>query len=161
MVGNQIATVKKYDSIIVIVFIIVTFQTALTSGSVLNVWQEEGAGDYSVRGWKESPTLQWLRDNKISGDVFSNASDFVFIETGQLFLRLPTPSSLNSEEFSITSEMTLVFFARSFRRYMAKREDFYPYCSITPVAQFSDGGIYKCTPGLPPAQNLRHFPKKF
>ncbi len=155
LVGTQIPTAKRWSSLVMIPLALFTLQSAISCSKLVEVWQEEGAGDYSVRGWKESPTLQWLKQNTISGDVFSNASDFVFIETGQLFSRLPTLASLQNNQFTVTSEMTLVFFARSFRRYMARREDFYQVCSIIPVAQFSDGGVYKCSPIPPNAANTQ------
>lgn len=145
VIGTQIPKIKRWELSVMIVLIPWALQSAFSCANLVSIWREDGAGDYSVTSWKESPTLQWIKANTIRGEVFSNASDFVFAETGQIFSRLPTPASLVQGEFQIEREITLVFFARSFRRYMAKREDFYPFCSIVPLAQFADGGVYTCT----------------
>lgn len=132
--------------------------------SALTQWRDEGAGEdfygrsyYGKRPWQESPLVQWLRNNPLQGEVYSNETAALYILTGIVAKPL-ADKNIPLERFIASvphwQDCFLVWFEDSLhgRERFLRQKDKVPsprelgeHLALKQVVSLPDGSIYQFT----------------
>jgi hypothetical protein len=121
--------------------------SVISTVQLLQIWREDGAGDYSTKPWQESPLLAAIAHSSISGVLYSNAADFLTYKTGLPSLGLPNHGSdVGSFVTSLPNSAYGIWFSQSFRKYMIGPEELKKSVAMREMGRFADGVIYQLSP---------------
>lgn len=108
----------------------------------------QGPGGYSTPQWKNSPTMEWLRNHPLPGRVYSNGPDAVYLMTGvpaSLSPRYPwVLAEIGRREFA--SQPTYVVWLDNVYwslLYLYDLPELLSSYRMEEVAAFADGRIYR------------------
>ena len=128
----------------------------------LSRWRDEGVGEnfygesyYGKKAWQESPLIRWLQHHPLSGEVYTNEPDALYMLTGVVAkfgpVRIdPLPSveignKGGGEHFLVWFEDTL----NGRKRFLHRRSWIDPLKSVAEkwlleeVVAFPDGRVYQ------------------
>ncbi len=105
-----------------------------------------GAGGYSVTSWQESPLVNWLREHRLDGSLYSNAPDAIYALTGlgarASLWRSDDPAVFRAR-LSAGRNPHLVWFRRVQRPYTYDLDELISMFRLEPVAAVRDGAVYR------------------
>lgn len=158
LVGSGIALVAKRggwltisNSRLIALSMIVfwlTYPGALVLGSVKDL-RANGAVGYSTDVWTQSPVIKHLQDNPPDGQIYSNGSDALYINTGiksKFIDSLPTNrAELDSSSVPATDNYLVWFITPGWRtdHHDYTTQKFYAVFEPDEIVSFESGGIYR------------------
>lgn len=120
----------------------------------ISAYLQSGVREYSKIVWRESPLIRWLQTNTLDGQIFSNASEAVYILTGKkvklLYLKdgcrgsdmRGDDGSALEESLSSNRKTYLVWSDRIDRRDLRNVQDCRFVFHLEEIKTFADGAIY-------------------
>jgi len=147
-VSKQLACLIKRGSLgafaVIGLFIgLMIYPCALTAKSVKD-YVRNGAGGYATVEWQRSPTLQWVREHKMTGKIYSNAPDALYILTGTTGNTTLSRTD-DIKEFRQTTSPDknyLVWFNDVDRSNLYNAQEIASMFETKKVAAFADGKVY-------------------
>jgi hypothetical protein len=134
----------------------------LKTSLLISDWIKEGAGEdfyglsyYGKKAWQESPLITWLKNNPLSGCVYSNDPAPLYILAGihaKLSLSKDTTVTRFREELNVNQNCCLVWFNNNLDgryRMLQSQDRICPLekvkelIELQEVAVFSDGTVYR------------------
>ncbi len=116
----------------------------------------DGAGGYVVTSWQVSPVVNWLREHRLEGNIFSNAPEAMYaladISAGMIPWRshgLP----LFRERLSSGPNKYLIWFTGVKRSYMYDLDEMISMFCMERIATLPDGAVFRLW-----SPNERAFP---
>lgn len=109
----------------------------------------KGAGEYSTRGWQESPLVKWLRSHPLEGNLRSNAPDALYALTGMHALVSPHRTwDIEGFREAVATDAgpLLIWFGASPRVYLYDLDELASLFYLEEVATFADDGVYRFVP---------------
>ena len=116
------------------------------TGKCVESCMREGAGDYRWPTWRGSPLIQWLRENPLQGEIYSNVPDAVYLLAGLPAKTTPhyywdttqcaAKMSSSQANYVVWSENLHLDFLYDLRELASRWR-------MTEIATFSDGAIYR------------------
>jgi len=123
---------------------------------------KDGAGGHAATVLQNSPMVAWLRERPLSGRVFSNVPETVYLLTG--LAARPTPQSayvLDPAEFTrgpAAPASYIVWFHALPQLWLYDLREILSGCQTEDVATFPDGGVYRYLgPGGPRVSAVYRF----
>ncbi len=113
-----------------------------------------GAGGYATAAWQDAPLVQWLRDHPLSGPVYSNSPDGVYLLTRAVARYTPQWRDGGSRtEFAAGSAVQaryVVWFRTINRPWLYDLRELSTGCRMEEVVTFPEGSVLRCLgPGGP------------
>jgi hypothetical protein len=108
-------------------------------------YMREGAGGYSVATWQDSLLVQWLREHPLSGTVYSNGPDAVYLLAGAA--TLITPENLHDPaglaRWCGSAPSYVVWFHGLRRLWLYDLRELLSRYQMQEVATFPEGAVYR------------------
>ena len=110
-----------------------------------------GPGGYTRVEWRDSPTAAWLKDHPLPRPIYANEPGAVYWFARQPALPSPSHHPFHSPfgpadgPEKLAAGGSLVLFTFADPRFLTGAE-LQPAVDLTPVAQFTDGAVYRVSP---------------
>ncbi len=115
-------------------------------------WTSNGAGGYNTTTWHDSQLLEWLRNNPLEGNIYSNGPDVMFA-----LAEVPGKMSprRNKDIRDFLRDMPrgtshLVWFGRIGRSYLYQPDELARWFEIDRTAALPDGAVFLVKPRFRP-----------
>ncbi len=107
-----------------------------------------GAGGYATSTWQNSPLVGWLRDHPLSGRMYTNARDAVYLLTRRVSYHAPKwrlePRLDKFARASAAEPCYIVWFYGITRTSFYELREILSACRTEPVAASPDGYVARC-----------------
>ncbi len=106
---------------------------------------KEGAGGYAVSAWEDSPLVAWLRNHPLSGTVYSNGPDAVYLLTR--VVSAITPENIREPaglaRWCSSPPGYVIWFHSLHRLWLYDLRELLSRYRMEEVAVFPEGGVYR------------------
>jgi len=140
--GGETISKRFFRNRVILPFFVILWlgYPAARSLKHVQLWHHEGAGIYSHPSRKESEIISWLKENGLSGKVFSNDAAAIYYFTGMNASRIPK-SLYSYEEFYKAAH------DGSYLVWWNNREYYdltliHSHCALEKIAEFSEGTVF-------------------
>ncbi len=116
---------------------------------------EQGAGGFHTAYWMESELISYLKNNKLSGSVYSNEPSAVYALTGQIYSSSPEKFAYESDvptddllrfqaDLQNRGVIYIVWFNTDWwKGYLYDIDELKNVCAPETIATFKDGAVYR------------------
>ncbi len=105
----------------------------------------EGAGGYAVSAWQDSSLVEWLRNHPLSGMVYSNGPDALYLLTGAASTITPENfrGPAGTAHWCSSEPNYIVWFQALDRSWLCNLRELLSRYQMQEVAAFPDGSVYR------------------